>query len=171
MRIGLLTTANINRQLLATRGDSKAYSFDAVGSRELARAQAYAKEWEIARAHGSYVDVLADPDLDAIYIALPNVLHHEWTMRALAAGKHVLCEKPYTRNPAEIDEAFDEAQRRGLVLMEAYMWRHNPQTKLFVELLPRIGELRAIHATFSFVLDWEPDVRLDKPLGGGALTQ
>jgi xylose dehydrogenase (NAD/NADP) len=169
VRIGLLTTANINRNLLATRGDSDAYSFDAVGSRDRSRAEAYAREWGIDRAHGSYEELLSDPAIDAVYIALPNVLHHEWTMHALAAGKHVLCEKPYTRLPEQVDEAFDEADRRGLVLMEGYMWRHNPQTKLFVELLPHIGELRAVHATFSFVLDWKQDVRLDRALGGGSL--
>jgi D-xylose 1-dehydrogenase (NADP+, D-xylono-1,5-lactone-forming) len=90
-------------------------------------------------------------------------------MRALAAGKHVLCEKPYTRNPPEVEEAWSDAERRGLVLMEAFMWRHNPQTEKVVELLPRIGELQAIHATFSFRLAEDVNVRLLGDLGGGSL--
>src|SRR5439155_349108 len=88
----------------------------AVGSRDGARAEAYAREHGIERAHGSYEAVLADDGVDAVYIALPNRLHHEWTMRALAAGKHVLCEKPYTRFPAEVDEAWNEAGRLAAVL-------------------------------------------------------
>jgi xylose dehydrogenase (NAD/NADP) len=169
IRIGLLTTANHNRRLLATRHDGAPYSFAAVASRDPARAEAYAREWGIERAHGSYDALLADTDLDAAYIALPNALHHEWTLRALHAGKHVLCEKPYSRRPEEVEEAWAEAERRGLVLMEAYMWRHLPQTALAVELLPRIGALESLHSTFSFVLDREPDVRLDRALGGGSL--
>ena len=170
VRFGLLNTANINEKLLDTRTPSgDPFTFDAVGSRDLAKAQAYAAENGIARAHGSYEDLLADPEIEAVYIALPNALHQEWTVKALRAGKHVLCEKPFSRIPAAVEEAFDVAEQEGLVLMEAAMWRLNPQTQLFKELLPAIGELRSIHATFSFVLDWEPDVRLDKPLGGGAL--
>jgi xylose dehydrogenase (NAD/NADP) len=167
VRIGLLSTARINRHLLAQR--SPAWDFAAVASRDRARADAYAAEWGIARAHGSYDELLADPQLDAVYIALPNALHHEWTLRALAAGKHVLCEKPYTRRPADVEEAWGEAERRGLVLMEAYMWRHAPQTALMLELLPRIGELRSLRSTFWFRLERDGDVRLDPALGGGSL--
>ncbi len=169
VRIGLLSTANNNRRLLATRYEAAPYEFVAVGSRDRARAEAFAREWGIERAHGSYEELLSDPHLDAVYIALPNMLHHEWTMRAVVAGKHVLCEKPFSRRPDEVEEAWGEAQRRGLVLMEAYMWRHNPQTALLQELLPLAGELRALHATFSFRLDWEDDVRLVRELGGGSL--
>ena len=141
VQIGVLTTAGINRNLLAQRYDGAPYAFAAVGSRDLARARAYADEHGLERAHGSYDDLLADPELDAVYIAMPNVLHREWTMRALAAGKHVLCEKPYTRRPAEVDAAWGEAERLGLVLMEAFMWRHSRQTSLMLELLPQVGEL------------------------------
>jgi predicted dehydrogenase len=169
IRFGLLTTANINRHVLATRSEDAPYRFVAVGSRDQARADAYAREWGIERGHGSYEDLLADDGVDAVYIALPNRLHHEWTMRALAAGKHVLCEKPYTRNPPEVEEAWSEAGRRGLLVMEAFMWRHNPQTSKLVELLPRIGELQEIHATFSFRLAEDVNVRLLGDLGGGSL--
>jgi xylose dehydrogenase (NAD/NADP) len=169
VQIGLLTTANINRNLLATRSGNAPFAFVAVGSRDRARAEAYARDWDISRAHGSYDELLADEGIDAVYIALPNALHHEWTMRALAAGKHVLCEKPYTRRPELVEEAWDEAARRRLVLMEAFMWRHSPQTTLMLELLPRIGELHAIVAAFSFRLDRDADVRLKRDLGGGSL--
>ena len=170
LRIGLLTTANINRLLLETRrGADDPYAFVAVGSRDLARGEAYAREWGIPRTHGSYEALLADPEVDAVYIALPNALHHEWTLRALAAGKHVLCEKPFTRRPELVDEAFDAAAAAGLVLMEAYMWRHNPLTRLLVARLPEIGELYSIRSTFGYVLTRPGDVRLVPELGGGAL--
>jgi xylose dehydrogenase (NAD/NADP) len=169
VRFGLLSTAHINRLLLATRDAAEGYEFVAVASRDEARAQAYARDHAIERAHGSYGALLADPDVDAVYIALPNALHHEWTMRALHAGKHVLCEKPYSRRPHEVEEAFATAQRAGLVLTEAFMWRHNPQTKRLLDLLPEIGDLVAIRATFAFVNDREDDIRLVSELGGGAL--
>ena len=121
VRFGLLTTANINRAVLATRHDGAPYEFVAVGSRDRARGEEYARANDIPRAHGSYDDLLADDGVDAVYIALPNKLHQEWTMRALAAGKHVLCEKPFTREPAEVETTWAEAERRGLVVMEAFM--------------------------------------------------
>lgn len=169
VRIGLLSTAAINRAILGARADDAPYEVVAVGSRDAGRARAYADEHGIPVSHGSYAALLADPGVDAVYIALPNALHHEWTMRALAAGKHVLCEKPYTRHREQVDEAWDLAESRGLVLTEAYMWRHSAQTRLFRELLPEVGTVRSVHATFSFVLDRDWDVRLDAGLGGGAL--
>ena len=169
IRLGLLSTANINGAILGAAGDGAPFSVDAVGSRDAARARAYANEHGIARAHASYDELLADPDLDAVYIALPNSLHHEWTMRALAAGKHVLCEKPYTRFPKKAEEACDEAERRGLVLSEAYMWRHASQTLLLQDLLPRVGEVRAVTAVFTATLGRDNDPRWDARLGGGAL--
>ena len=169
IRVGLLSTANINGAILGARSADAAFSIDAVGSRDGARAHAYAREHGIARAHGSYEGLLADPDLDAVYIALPNALHHEWTMRALAAGRHVLCEKPYTRRPTQVDEAWDEAERRGLVLTEAYMWRHAAQTQLLWELLPSVGEVRAVDVVFTATLEREDDPRWNAELGGGAL--
>jgi D-xylose 1-dehydrogenase (NADP+, D-xylono-1,5-lactone-forming) len=104
-----------------------------------------------------------------VYIALPNALHHEWTMRALAAGKHVLCEKPFSRHPELVEQAFAAASAAGLVLMEGGMWRHNPQTELLVELLPQIGDLQTVRATFCFALTDAVNVRLQPELGGGAL--
>ena len=136
VRLGLLSTAGINGAILDARADDAPFRIVAVGSRDAARAQAYAHANGIGRAHAAYEELLADPDVDAVYIALPNSLHHAWTMRALAAGKHVLCEKPYTRHPDEVDEARDEAERHGLVVTEGYMWRHARQTALLRELLP-----------------------------------
>lgn len=169
VRFGLLTTAAISGAILGARAADAPFEIVAVGSRDLSRAQAYAHEHGIERAHGSYEELLADGGVDAVYIALPNALHHEWTMRTLAAGKHVLVEKPYTRIPEQVDEAWDEAERRGLVLEEAYMWRHSPQTKLLVELVPQVGEVRGVHVTFTAMLTREDDPRWVPELGGGAL--
>jgi predicted dehydrogenase len=169
LRLGLLSTAGINRALLEAREDTDAVEIVAVGSRDAARAQAYAAEHGIPRAHDSYEALLADPDVEAVYVALPNALHHEWTLRALASGKHVLCEKPYTRRPEQVEEAFHAAERGGLVLMEAFMWRHGEQAAKLVELLPELGALQAIRATFSFRLTGTVNVRLEPEIGGGAL--
>jgi D-xylose 1-dehydrogenase (NADP+, D-xylono-1,5-lactone-forming) len=169
IRLGLLSTASINGAILGARGEDAPFDVVAVSSRDAARATAYAHEHGIARAHGSYDELLADDAVDAVYIALPNALHHEWTMHALAAGKHVLVEKPYTRRPEQVDEAWDEAERRGLVLTEAYMWRHSAQTRLLRELLPRVGEVQAVRASFFGILPRPDDVRFVPGLGGGAL--
>src|SRR5215213_3668846 len=169
IRWGFLSTAKINRFVLEGAHLANAVDVVAVASRDRARADAYAREKSIPRSHGSYDALLADDGVDAVYISLPNSLHHEWTLRALAAGKHVLCEKPYTRHAAEVEEAFDLAERNGVVLSEAFMWRHNPQTARFLALLPEIGELQTIRATFGFVLNRTEDVRLRADLDGGAL--
>jgi xylose dehydrogenase (NAD/NADP) len=168
-RWGILSTANINRLVLNGARLADGVEVVAVASRERARAEAFAQEHSIPRAHDSYDDLLADDGVDAVYIPLPNSLHHEWTLRALTAGKHVLCEKPYTRRAAEAEEAFDLAEEHGLVLSEAFMWRHSPQTARFIELLQEIGELQTIRATFAFRLSDETNVRLLGALDGGAL--
>jgi D-xylose 1-dehydrogenase (NADP+, D-xylono-1,5-lactone-forming) len=169
VRLGLLSTADINGAILGARADDAPFEIVAVGSRDARRATAYARRHGIDRAHGSYDELLEDPEVDAVYIALPNALHHTWTMRALAAGKHVLAEKPYTRRPEEVDEAWDEAERRGLVVTEAFMWRHARQTRLMLDLLPQLGELRTVHATFTGRITRADDVRWVRELGGGAL--
>jgi D-xylose 1-dehydrogenase (NADP+, D-xylono-1,5-lactone-forming) len=141
----------------------------AIGSRSRERAEAQAAEFGIERVHGSYEDVLADPDVEAVYIPLPNALHVEWSVRALEAGKHVLCEKPLSRHQRDVERAFDAADSAGRVLAEAFMWRHHPQAKRLVDLLPRIGVLRMVRASFSFPLGDPDDVRLSRELEGGAL--
>jgi predicted dehydrogenase len=169
IRWGLLGTSRINAKLLAGARLSANAEVVAVGSRSMATGEAYARANGIRRTHGSYEALLADPEVDAVYIPLPNSMHHPWTLAALAAGKHVLCEKPYTRHPDEVDEAWDAAEAAGLVLMEAFMWRHTPQADRLVALLPRIGELVAIHTTFSHRLRDDADIRVSAALEGGSL--
>lgn len=169
VRLGLLSTAEINESVLGARSADAPFRVEAVSSRDAGRAEAYAAAHGVPRAHASYEALLADGELDAVYIALPNALHFEWTMRALAAGKHVLVEKPFTRAPEQVDQAWGESERRGLVLVEGYMWRHSPQTQLVLSLLPALGELQAIHSWFFDPLEREHDVRFVPELGGGAL--
>jgi xylose dehydrogenase (NAD/NADP) len=171
VRLGLLSTANINRQILAGARASDRVEVAAVASRDELRAQAYALEHAIPRPYGSYEQLLADGEVDAVYVSLPNGLHHEWSLRALSAGKHVLCEKPYSRRAAEVEEAFDAAERAGLVLMEAFMYRHHPQTRRVVELVAEgaIGRLRFVRTAFSFPLADDTNVRAIADLDGGAL--
>jgi predicted dehydrogenase len=171
VRWGLLTTARINDAIIRGAGESGVAEIVAVASRDAARAEAYARERGIARAHGSYDDLLADPDVDVVYVALPSALHVEWSIRALDAGKHVLCEKPLTRVRAEAERAFDAAERNGRVLMEGFMYRHQEQARRLQALVRdgAIGELRLARAAFSFALDRPDDVRWSRELGGGSL--
>jgi predicted dehydrogenase len=171
LRLGLLSTAKINLEILAAAAGTDRVQVVAVASRDAARAETYAREHGVARAHGSYEALLAGPDVDAIYIPLPNGLHHEWTMRSLRAGKHVLCEKPYSRHPAEVKEAFLLAEESGLVLMEAFMYRHHPQTEIVADLVASggVGWPRMVKAGFSFELASLDDIRASPELDGGAL--
>jgi predicted dehydrogenase len=168
---GVLSTARIGAALVAGARQTGAADIVAVASRSLASAQAFAQQHGIARAHGAYDDLLADPQVEAVYVPLPNSMHVDWTLRALAAGKHVLCEKPMDRRPERVAEAFDAADAAGLVLSEAFMWRHSPQTAGVRELLDdgAIGDVRLVRACFSFQLAGDADVRLDPALDGGAL--
>jgi xylose dehydrogenase (NAD/NADP) len=170
-RVALLSTAAINEALLGGARDSDLVKIVGVGSRDRSRAEAYARERGLERAYGSYDELLADPEVDAVYVALPNAMHVEWSIRALEAGKHVLSEKPLSRDPAEIERAFDTAERAGRILMEGFMYRHHPQTKKLKELVDggAIGELRLVRTQFSFMLDRPNDVRWNPELGGGAL--
>jgi D-xylose 1-dehydrogenase (NADP+, D-xylono-1,5-lactone-forming) len=171
VRWGFLSTANINAKLLAGAAQSDRVQVVAVASRDAARAEAYANQHGIERAHGSYEALLDDPEVDAVYISLPNSMHVDWSVRALEAGKNVLCEKPLSRHPDEVERAFDAADRAGRLLMEAFMYRHNPQTKRLQDLVGEgaIGRLRLIRAAFSFPLADSPNVRLDPALDGGGL--
>jgi D-xylose 1-dehydrogenase (NADP+, D-xylono-1,5-lactone-forming) len=171
VRWGFVSTANINAKVLAGAAQSDRVEVVAVASRETSRAEAYAREHGIERAHGSYEALLEDPEVDAVYISLPNSMHVEWSVRALEAGKHVLCEKPLSRHPDEVELAFDAADQAGRFLMEAFMYRHNPQTKQLQGLVEEgaIGRLRLIRAVFSFPLTDSPNVRLDPALDGGGL--
>ena len=168
---GIVSTANINQKVIPGAQASDKVDLVGVASRDRARAEAYAREWEIPRAYGSYEALLADPDVEAVYISLPNTMHAEWSVKALEAGKNVLCEKPFTRHPEEVDAAFDTAERTGRLLAEAFMYRHNPQTRRLVELVSTgaIGELRLVRSTFSYPLYDTGNIRLSTELEGGAL--
>jgi xylose dehydrogenase (NAD/NADP) len=171
VRWGIISTADINRKVIPGAHASPTVDLVAVASREQARAEAYAKEWQIERAYGTYDALLADPDIEAVYISLPNNLHCEWSIRALEAGKHVLCEKPLSRHPDEVAAAFHAADQEGRLFSEAFMYRHNPQTKRLVELVEggAIGELRLIRTAFSYGLYDESNIRLRPDADGGAL--
>ncbi len=169
IRWGLLGTSRINEKLLRGAAGTDTADVVAVGSRSAASGEAFAAANGIGRVLGSYEALLADPDVDAIYIPLPNSLHHPWTLKAIAAGKHVLCEKPYTRHPAQVDEAWDAAEAAGVVLMEAYMWRHTPQAARLKELAGQLGELIHVRSTFSHRLADDADIRVSAELEGGSL--
>jgi predicted dehydrogenase len=168
---GILSTAHINRLLIPGAHASPKVDLAAVASRDLARAEGYAREWEIPRAFGSYEELLADPAIEAVYISLPNTLHVEWSIRALEAGKHVLCEKPLARRAEDVEAAFDAADRAGRILMEAFMYRHNPQTARLTGLVAdgAIGELRLVRSTFSYSLYDRDNIRLRTDVEGGSL--
>jgi xylose dehydrogenase (NAD/NADP) len=167
IRWGILSTASIAEAALLDAGAHVV----AVASRDPERARAYADAHGIGRVAASYEALLADPDVDAIYNPLPNALHAEWSVRALEAGKHVLCEKPMGRRPDEVAAAFDVAERRGLVLVEAFFWRHHPQVARALEILASgvIGEPRLVRASFGFPLEGERSILLRPELDGGSL--
>jgi xylose dehydrogenase (NAD/NADP) len=171
VRWGILSTANINRKVIPGAKASPKVELVGVASRTQERAEQYASWWEIPRAYGSYDALLGDDEIDAVYISLPNTLHCEWSVKAMEAGKHVLCEKPLSRHPDEVAAAFDAADRTGRLLSEAFMWRHNPQTARLKELVEggAIGELRLVRSTFSYSLYDEANIRLRTEVEGGAL--
>jgi D-xylose 1-dehydrogenase (NADP+, D-xylono-1,5-lactone-forming) len=168
---GIVSTANINRLFLAGARESPEVEILAVASRDQPRAEAYARDNGIERAYGGYDALLNDPDVEAVYISLPNSMHVATTVRALEAGKHVLCEKPLSRRAADVDHAFDVAERNDRLLMEAFMYRHNPQTRRLAELVAQqaVGRVRIIRAAFGFVAHDPANVRLSAALDGGAL--
>ena len=168
---GVMSTARINEKLLAGARQTDELAILAVASRDVESARQYALVHSIERAYGGYDALLSDPDVEAVYISLPNSLHLEWSVRALQAGKHVLCEKPLGRSAAEVDTAFDVAEREGRLLMEAFMYRHNPQTHRLAELVGTgaIGRLRLVRAAFSFAARDAANIRLRSALQGGAL--
>ena len=168
---GLLSTARINRALITPLRASKRNQLLAVASRTQESAEKYAREWKIPRAHGSYEALLADPEIDVVYISLPNHLHAPWTIKAVEAGKHVLCEKPLALSVEEVDAVQSAARRHERVVMEAFMYRHHPQTLKVQEVVKSgtLGPLKLIRGSFSFALSREGDVRLDPAMGGGSI--
>jgi len=143
---GIISTADINRKVIPGAHASPKVDLVGVASRDQQRAEEYAKEWGLPRAYGSYEALLADPEIEAVYISLPNNMHCEWSIKSVEAGKHVLCEKPMSRSTSQVEEAFDAADKAGRLLSEAFMYRHNPQTKRLTQLVNEgaIGELRVV---------------------------
>jgi predicted dehydrogenase len=169
VRWGILSTAHINRLVIPGLQASPDTELLAVASRDESRARQYAEQRGIPRAYGSYEALLADPDIEAVYISLPNSMHVEWSIRSLEAGKHVLCEKPFARDPAEVERAFDVAVAHEKILMEAFMWRFHPQTLQLQLLVDNLSPIAQIDAKFGFTPKDPTDVRLNRELGGGAL--
>ena len=170
-RWGLLSTARINRSIIPPLQASPRHALVAVASRDRGRGEAYAREWGIPRVHVSYETLIDDPEIDAIYNPLPNALHAAWTIRAVRAGKHVLCEKPLATTVADVDAIASEAKAAGVVVTEAFMYRHHPQTLRLKALVDEraIGRLRLIRSAFTFQLTRSGDVRWEPSLGGGSL--
>ena len=171
LRWGFLSTARINRALIPPLRVSGRNQLVAVASRSIAQAKAYAEEWDIPLAFGSYEDMLAAPDIDVIYNSLPNALHAEWTIKAAQAGKHVLCEKPLALSPEEVDAVAEAARQAGVFVAEAFMYRHHPQTLRLKEMVEEgvIGRLQLIRGSFTFPLLDRQNVRLAPELGGGSI--
>jgi predicted dehydrogenase len=168
---GIISTADINRLVIPPAKASPKVDLVGVASRTQERADEYAAKWGIPRGYGSYEALLADPEIEAVYISLPNTMHTEWSVKSVEAGKHVLCEKPFTRHPEEVTEAWDAADRAGKLLSEAFMYRHHPQSKRLRALVEEgaIGELRLIRSVFSYSLYDADNIRLRTDVEGGAL--
>ncbi len=173
LRWGILSTANINRSLIPQMHHSARSELEAVASRNLATATAYAAEWEIPTAYGSYEALLNDSKIDIVYISLPNTLHAEWAIAAANAGKHVLCEKPIVQTLADFERVERAAQENNIYLVEAFANLHHPQHYTVLSLVEsgRIGELQTINGWFYYHLSPEKvnNIRLNADLGGGSL--
>ncbi|HET9249193.1 MAG TPA: Gfo/Idh/MocA family oxidoreductase [Actinomycetota bacterium] len=172
LRWGILSTARIGvDKVVPATASAARCEVVAIASRDPDRARAAAAGLGIGRAFGTYEELLADPDVDAVYIPLPNHLHAPWTIAAARAGKHVLCEKPLAMNPAEAERMIQACQAEGVLLMEAFMYRLHPTWEAVRELVAsgRIGELRAVQGWFSYFNDDPSDIRNIVGSGGGAL--
>lgn len=171
LRWALLSTARITRRLIPALRAAGRSDVQLVASREAVRASAFAHQWEIPRAVRGYDKALADPTIDAVYIPLPNALHVDWVLRALAAGKHVLCEKPMTLAAADVDRIAAASTQARRHVAECVMYRHEPQTAAVRDLLAQgaVGRLRTIGGCFTYRQSRPADVRLDPTLGGGCL--
>ncbi len=171
LRWGLLSTARINRALIPAIRASRRSELVAVASRSREQAEHYAREWNIPRAFGSYEAMLESDAVDVVYISLPNRLHAEWAIRALRAGKHVLCEKPIATRLDDMDAMIAAARESGRVLAEAFMYRHHPQTLKVKALVDSgaIGTPKLVRGAFTFTISRPNDVRLNPALDGGSL--
>jgi D-xylose 1-dehydrogenase (NADP+, D-xylono-1,5-lactone-forming) len=171
LRWGIIGTARINRRVIPAMRLAKRSELIAVASRDRARAERYAREWSIPRAVVGYQTMLDDSSIDAVYIPLPNTQHVEWTLAAIAAGKHVLCEKPIALDPHDVDRIATAAAAARVVVEEGFMYRHEPLTARVMSLVKAgaIGAVRAVVSGFTFALEREHNIRLNPALGGGSL--
>lgn len=173
LRWGILSTANINKALIPPIRTSERSELVGVASRDADRAKEYASQWQIPRSYGDYESLLADPEIDVVYLSLPNSLHAEWTVKAADAGKHVLCEKPLTVSLEQHQRVEAAAERNGVMVVEAFMYLHHPQTLTIRSLIDegRLGQLQTIHSWFHFFLPPErsENIRLSAGLDGGSL--
>jgi predicted dehydrogenase len=170
LRIGVLGAARITPMALIKPAKLVPGTVvAAVAARDKTRAEEFARKHGIEKVHSSYDELIADPSIDAVYNPLPNALHAEWTLKALAAGKHVLCEKPFTSNEVEAREVADAAAKSGLVVMEAYHYRYHPLAERIREIAHsgQIGDVKHIHVAMCFPLPKFSDIRYSYPLGGG----
>jgi D-xylose 1-dehydrogenase (NADP+, D-xylono-1,5-lactone-forming) len=168
---GILSTARIKRAVIPPIKASRRNVLGAIASRSLESAQAGAREWGIPRYYGSYEELLSDPEVDVIYNPLPNSMHAEWTIKACQAGKHVLCEKPLAVTLDEVKAIEEAARKAGVIVAEAFMYRHHQQTLRVKELVDEgaIGEPRLVRGAFSFTISNPSDVRLSAELAGGSV--
>jgi predicted dehydrogenase len=171
LRWGFLSTAAINEALMPALRMSERSELSAVASRTEKRAADYASKWKIGKHYGTYEELLEDPEVDVIYNPLPNDMHAEWTIKAAQAGKHVLCEKPMAMTPEDVDAMAQAARENNVVVAEAFMYRHHPQTKKVIELIRqgKIGEVRQLSGAFAFNLNRPDDIRWKPGNGGGSI--
>ena len=171
LRIGVLGAARIARSFVEAVRSSSKVAVTAIASRDVERGTTFARELGIARVHASYDALFADPEIDAVYVPLPNNLHAQWSIRAAGAGKHVLCEKPLAANAMQARAMFEAAAKHGVYLVEAYPYRAQPQTLKVRELVAAgaIGRIQLIQASFGFPLADAANIRMDPNLAGGAL--
>ena len=168
---GFLSTAKINQRVMPAFRDSKRNRLHAVASRKQETADAYARQWKIPLAFGSYEAMLASPDVDVVYNPLPNHLHAEWTIKAMQAGKHVLCEKPFALTVEEVDSVEKVAKETGRFVAEAFMYRHHPQTLKVKNMVDDgvLGKIKLIRGSFTYQFTREDNYRAVPDMGGGAL--
>ncbi|MBI4785802.1 MAG: Gfo/Idh/MocA family oxidoreductase [Chloroflexi bacterium] len=172
LRWGILSTAKIGlKQVMPAIKQSKNGVLAALASRSLESAQEAAAPFGIPHVFGSYEEMLASPEVDAVYVPLPNAMHKEWTIRAANHGKHVLCEKPLALNAAEADEMITAARQNHVLLMEAFMYRFHPQFAKLKALIAdgAIGDVKVMRSAFCYNIQGANNIRLDPDLGGGAL--
>jgi predicted dehydrogenase len=171
LRWGILGPGRIAPRIVRALVDNPRGQLHAVAGRDPERARAFAARHGAELAHPTFEALLADPDIDVVYVALPNGHHAPWTIRALEAGKHVLCEKPLALTAAEVDAIAAAAERNGRIAVEAFMYLHHPQTLKMLELIRSgsLGPIQVVSAAFSFLLERAADPRIEPDLGGGSL--